>query len=79
MKFSTAVRNARLDAIESRIGTGAILKIFDDGDGGGSLPANCAAADVGTLLATVTLPSDWMAAASGGFSGQIRHLEFSLC
>ena len=32
----------------------------------GSVPANCAAAATGTLLASGTLPSDWMNAASGG-------------
>ncbi|HXJ72343.1 MAG TPA: hypothetical protein VNM37_05805 [Candidatus Dormibacteraeota bacterium] len=32
----------------------------------GSPPANCAAADTGTVLATLNLPSDWMAAASSG-------------
>lgn len=61
IKFSTAVRNARLDAVETAIGASAILKIWS-----GSAPANCAAADSGTLLATLALPSDWMAAASGG-------------
>lgn len=61
IQYSVAVRNARLDTVESTIGASAILKIFD-----GSLPANCAAADNGTVLATVSLPSDWMAAASGG-------------
>lgn len=61
LQFSTAVRNARLDVVESTIGTSAVLKILS-----GSQPANCAAADTGTVLATVNLPSDWMAAASGG-------------
>jgi hypothetical protein len=61
LQFSTAVRNARLDAIESTIGTAPILEIRS-----GSPPANCAAADTGTLLASMTLPSDWMAAASNG-------------
>jgi len=32
----------------------------------GAPPANCAAADSGTVLATMTLPSDWMAAAGSG-------------
>ena len=32
----------------------------------GAAPANCGTADSGTVLATLTLPSDWMAAASGG-------------
>ncbi len=61
IQLSTAVRNARLDVIESTIGTSAILRIRT-----GAAPANCAAADTGTVLATLTLPSDWMAAASGG-------------
>ena len=62
MQYSVTVRNARLDAVESSIGTTPILKIFD-----GTMPANCAAADAGTVLATCTLPSDWMAAASSGW------------
>ena len=61
MQFSTAVRNARLDAIETAIGTSAILKIRT-----GSAPANCATADSGSVLATLNLPSDWLAAASSG-------------
>jgi hypothetical protein len=61
IQLSTAVRNARLDAIETTIGTAAILKIRT-----GSAPANCAAADSGTVLVTITLPSDWLAAASSG-------------
>jgi hypothetical protein len=61
LQYSVAVRNARLDAVESTIGTSAILKIFD-----GTKPADCATADAGTVLATLSLPSDWMAAASGG-------------
>ena len=61
IQFSTTVRNARLDTIESTIGTGAVLKIRT-----GAAPANVATADSGTVLATCTLPSDWMAAASSG-------------
>jgi hypothetical protein len=61
IQLSVAVRNARLDAFETAVGTSAILKIRT-----GAQPANCAAADSGTVLATLTLPSDWMAAASGG-------------
>ena len=58
---STAVRNARLDAEETAIGTAPVIKFFE-----GAQPANCAAADAGSAVATGTLPSDWMAAASGG-------------
>lgn len=61
LQYSVAVRNARLDVVESTIGASAILRIRS-----GSVPANCAAADSGTVLATINLPSDWMAAASGG-------------
>src|SRR5262245_23096014 len=61
IQLSTTVRNARLDTIESTIGTSAILKIRS-----GAAPADCAAADAGTVLATLNLPSDWMNAASGG-------------
>jgi hypothetical protein len=61
VQLSTAVRNARLDAIETTIGTTAVLKIRT-----GAQPANVAAADSGSVLATLTLPSDWLAAASGG-------------
>ncbi|MEK7422614.1 MAG: hypothetical protein AAB131_02120 [Actinomycetota bacterium] len=61
IQLSTAVRNARLDAIETAIGTSAVMKIRT-----GAAPANVATADSGTVLATLTLPSDWMAAASSG-------------
>lgn len=61
VQLSTTVRNARLDAIETAIGASAVLKIRT-----GAAPANCAAADSGTVLATLNLPSDWMAAASSG-------------
>ena len=67
LQYSVAVRNAKLDAVETAIGASAVLKIRT-----GAQPANCAAADSGTVLATCNLPADWMAAASGGtkaFSG----------
>jgi hypothetical protein len=60
-QFSAAARNAALDAIETTIGTDPTLELRS-----GSAPANCATADSGTLLASMPLPSDWMAAASGG-------------
>jgi hypothetical protein len=61
LQYSAVVRNAKLDAIETAIGTSAVLKIRT-----GAAPVNVAAADSGTVLATVSLPSDWMAAASSG-------------
>ncbi len=61
IQYSTAVRNAQLDALETAIGVSAVLKIRT-----GAAPANVATADSGTVLATMTLPSDWLAAASSG-------------
>lgn len=61
IQLSVAVRNARLDAIETTISTSAVMKIRT-----GAAPANCAAADSGTVLATLSLPSDWLAAAASG-------------
>lgn len=61
LQYSVAVRNAKLDAVESTIGASAVLKLRT-----GAQPADCAAADSGTVVATLTLPSDWMAAASSG-------------
>lgn len=58
--FSVAVRNARLDAIETAIGTSAVLKIRT------GAPPGIGNADAGTVLATLNLPSDWMAAAASG-------------
>jgi len=60
-QFSTTVRNAWLDQIETTIGTSAILRIRS-----GAAPAACGDADTGTVLAEMTLPSDWMANATGG-------------
>lgn len=61
LQLSTTVRNATLDAIETTIGTSPTLEIRT-----GAAPANCAAADSGTVIATMTLPADWANAASGG-------------
>ena len=61
IQYSTTVRNARLDNFEATVGTSAVLKIRT-----GAVPANCSVADSGTVLSTVNLPADWMAAASNG-------------
>jgi hypothetical protein len=62
IKMSVAVRNARLDAIEAAIGvTATRLKIRT-----GAPPTNITDADSGTVLADLTLPADWMNAASAG-------------
>lgn len=61
LQYSVAVRNARLDAVETTAGSSAKLKIFS-----GSPPANCAAANSGTELAHMDLPADYFAAAASG-------------
>lgn len=63
MQYGVAVRNARLSAVESTVGTSPLLKVFS-----GAVPANCAASDPSGLLVTMTLPSDWMNSPSGGTS-----------
>lgn len=61
MQFSDTVRNARADAVETAVGASAVMTIRT-----GKPPANVAAGATGTVLATLNLPSDWMAAASAG-------------
>jgi hypothetical protein len=61
IQYSVAVRNAQLDQVEAQAGATAKLQLRT-----GAQPANCAAAASGTLLCEMTLPSDWMAAASAG-------------
>jgi hypothetical protein len=66
LQLSTTVRNARLDAIETAVAASAILKLRT-----GTAPADCAAADAGSVIATLNLPADWMAAASGGSKAKL--------
>lgn len=61
IKLSANVKNGMLNAIETTIGTSAVLKIRS-----GDPPAAISDADSGTALAVLSLPSDWMNAASGG-------------
>ncbi len=65
LKYSVTVRNAQLDAFETACGVSAILRIRT-----GPAPANCATPDTGTVLATLNLPSDWMAAAASGIKSK---------
>jgi hypothetical protein len=61
IQLSVAVRNAMLDAIETAIGAGAVIKRRT-----GAQPATNAAADSGTVIATITTAADFMAAAAAG-------------
>lgn len=59
--FSTAVRNARLDAITSNAGNGALLELYD-----GARPATGDAITTQTKLGSLTCDSPMAAGASGG-------------
>lgn len=72
VKYSTPLRNARLDMLQTLIGTSPLLRWYT-----GSPPANCAAAATGVLLAEAPLPSTWLAAASGGVAAQAGTWEES--
>ena len=61
LKFSTLVRNAELDAIETTIGTFPEVDIYTGGS-----PANLSDAATGLNLVKIFLPSDWMNAANLG-------------
>lgn len=61
LQYSTTLRNAKLDVIETTIDVSPLLVFFT-----GAMPANAGTANSGTVIATLTLPSDWMAAASSG-------------
>ena len=71
LKYSVSLRNAKLDVIETHVntensptgGNGAVIRIKD-----GTVPATAETNDSTghTTGATLTLPADWMAAASAG-------------
>jgi len=70
MQKSVEVRNATLDAQETAIGASPIMRILT-----GAMPASTATAQAGTVVATLALPSDWMAAASGGVKSKLGTWE----
>lgn len=62
VSYSTACRNAMLDAVTSTIGSSGLFRIYD-----GTPPASANAALAGnTLLAELALSATYAAAASGG-------------
>lgn len=61
IQLGTTLRNNMIGQYETTIGASPKLQIRS-----GAQPANCAAADSGTLLMEITLPADWMTAASNG-------------
>lgn len=60
LQLDTDIRNDLLDGIDTTFNSGT-LEIRE-----GAQPANADAAATGTVLATITLPADAFAAASGG-------------
>lgn len=69
IKRSVSLRNATLDAAETHIGASPTLRIYE-----GTVPASTADAP-GTLLAQMTLPADWMGAASSGSKAKLGTWE----
>jgi hypothetical protein len=59
LQYSTTLRNNQLDQVEVSAGVSAHLQLRS-----GAAPANCGTAASGSLLADITLPADWMSAAS---------------
>jgi len=60
-QYSVEVRNAKLDAIETTIGASPTLCFRT-----GAAPAATVTANSGTVVATLALPADWLAAAAAG-------------
>lgn len=60
-QLNVATRNARLDQFETTNLITVSLTMRT-----GPPPANCATPNSGSLLVSMNLPADWMAAASGG-------------
>jgi len=61
LQFSTTMRGNMMNQLQTVAGTTAVLNIYS-----GALPTNCASASAGTILASISLPSAFMASASGG-------------
>lgn len=61
LQFSDILRTNQAAQIEATIGAAPILELR-----AGALPANCAAARSGTLLAQAALPSNWIDPGAAG-------------
>ena len=64
-QYSTAMRDGWNSKYEEIIGTSPVLKLRT-----GAKPANCAAANSGTLLAALTLPADWQGDSASGVTAK---------
>lgn len=62
LSYSTALRDAKMNAIESTISTAPLLRVYS-----GSVPANVGASiGAATLLAEATLPANWLSDSASG-------------
>ncbi len=61
MQYSETLRNNQAAEVETTIGTAPKLRILT-----GSIPADCAASETGSLLVEIDLPSDWLGAPAAG-------------
>jgi hypothetical protein len=61
IQLETSTRNSMLDAITTKVGASCKIRIYS-----GTIPANCAAAITGTLLAELTGNATFAPGASGG-------------
>jgi hypothetical protein len=66
VQFSTSVRNAINNAIETITGASPVLEIRS-----GVAPATPAAAATGTLIASIALPADWLADSAAGVKSKL--------
>ena len=66
LQFHDTMRLDWLDRFEALVGTSPIMQIRT-----GSQPENAAAVSTGTLLCTIQLPVDWMAAAASGSKAKL--------
>ncbi len=65
-QYAESVLNALLEALEVDVGVSPQLAFFT-----GAKPANCAAANSGTELSRMTLPSDWSSAAASAVKSKL--------
>jgi hypothetical protein len=70
--YSVRVVNAQADAFESTIGNAPTLEIRT-----GAKPANCAAADAGTLLVSGALASDWLGNPTSGLKSLLGTFSYA--
>ncbi len=64
-QYSNGVRDGKRQSVEATIGASPKFRILT-----GTPPANCAAAQTGTLLGEIDLPADWLSHDGAGTSNK---------